>query len=445
VKLRIVAASAVVALIAIPAAAAAQPAKTPSPTFAKDVGPILQRSCQVCHRPGSIAPMSLMTYQDVRPWARAIAERVSRREMPPWYIDRNVGIRKFRNDPSLSDAEIETIVRWTDAGAPQGDPADLPPPRTFEPIDKWHIGPPDFVVTLPQDLIVPAAAADRWVNVVVDTGLTEDRYIQAVETKPSKGFKVVHHTIATMMGANDVVDEDDPDSYYPGLFLNEYALGKYADVFPDGAARLIKAGTRLNFELHLHAIGEETPANVELGLKFYPKGYTPKYIERTIGVGQNPNLDIPPDTDNVRHDGYFTLTKPARLLSFQPHMHKRGKAMCVEAIYPPSRNPPAGNTKEPNKVETLSCVDRYQFGWHVVYFYDDDEQPLLPAGTLLHVTAWHNNSPSNRANPDSSNVITYGNRTMDEMGFAWMSWYYLTDEDYKQMTDARRNKKRSSP
>jgi hypothetical protein len=157
------------------------------------------------------------------------------------------------------------------------------------------------------------------------------------------------------------------------------------------------------------------------------------------------NLDIPPDTDNVRHDGYFTLTRPARLLSFQPHMHKRGKAMCVEAIYPPSKNPPAGNTKEPNKVETLSCVDRYQFGWHVVYLYDDDAQPLLPAGTLLHVTSWHNNSPSNRANPDSSNVITYGNRTIDEMGFAWMSWYYLSDEEYKQMIDARRDKKRTSP
>src|SRR5207249_4125360 len=140
----------------------------PQVTFAKDVAPILQQNCQVCHRPGSMAPMSLLTYEDVRPWARAIKQRTSLREMPPWYIDRNVGIHGFKNDPSLSDQQIATIAKWVDAGAPLGNPADIPPPRQFEDVDKWHIGTPDLIVTLPKDQIVPAAAPDKWVDILVD-------------------------------------------------------------------------------------------------------------------------------------------------------------------------------------------------------------------------------------------------------------------------------------
>src|SRR3989442_4848200 len=169
-------------LLAVPAVVAAQqPAAERPVTFAKDVAPILQQNCQVCHRPGSMAPMSLLTYEDVRPWARAIKQRTSLREMPPWYIDRNVGIHGFKNDPSLSDQQIATIAKWVDAGAPLGNPADMPPPRQFESVDKWHIGTPDLIVTLPQDQIVPGAAPDKWLDILVDAGLTEDRYIKAVE------------------------------------------------------------------------------------------------------------------------------------------------------------------------------------------------------------------------------------------------------------------------
>ena len=230
----------------------------------------------------------------------------------------------------------------------------------------------------------------------MDPGLKEDRYLKAVETKPTKGFRVVHHSVQTMTESDGSVDDSDNPR---GRFLNEYALGKNGDVFPEGAGRLIKAGTKFNFNLHLHSIGEETSANVELGLKFYPRGYVPQYVENSEGVGRNQDLDIPANTDNVRSDGYFTLTRPARVLSFQPHMHNRGKAMCVEAIYPPTGTPAAGNTQQQNKVETLSCVDRYQFAWHVVYLYDDDAQPLLPAGTVLHVTGWHNNT-AEQVQPD---------------------------------------------
>src|SRR6266700_4789248 len=396
-------------------------------TFTKDVAPILQNRCRVCHRPDTFAPMSLLTYEDARPWARAIKEKVVIREMPPWYIDKNVGVRHFSNDVSLSDEEIATIVKWVDGGAAKGNPADMPAPRQFESIDQWHIAGPDLVVQLPKDLVVSAKAPDRWVDVLVDPGLKEDRDLQAIETKPTKGFRVVHHAVTSLK--NDEAGDPAADADPTGNFLNEYALGKNGDVFPEGAARLIKAGTKISFNLHLHAIGQETATNVALGLRLYPKGFTPQYVEITEHAGDAPDLDIPPNTDNVRSDGYTTLTKPARILSFQPHMHNRGKAQCMEAIYPGGK-----------KVETLSCVSNYQFAWHIVYLYTEDEQPLLPAGTILHVVWWYDNSPGNKFNPDPGNLITYGQRTIDDMAFAWISYYYLSDEEYKQQLEERKAK-----
>jgi len=394
-------------------------------TFTKDVAPILQNRCQSCHRPDTFAPMSLLNYEEARPWAKSIKQKVLLREMPPWYIDKNVGVQHFKNDVSLSDEEIATIVKWVDSGSPQGNPADMPRPRTFDDSDQWHFDQPDLIVTLPKDQIVPAEASDRWIDVLVDPGLTEDRYIKAIEVKPTKGFRAVHH-VTTSMKHDD--DADDGDTVQ-GAFLNEYALGKNADVFPEGAGRLMKAGTKINFNLHLHPMGQETPANVALALKFYPKGYAPKYIETTEKIGDPKELDIPPNADNVRFDGYNTLAKPARLLSFQPHLHNRGKASCMEAIYPGG-----------HKVEMLSCVSRYQFAWHLVYLYAEDEQPLLPAGTVLHMISWYDNSPGNKFNPDPDNLITYGQRTVDEMGGAWVSYYNLSDAEFKQQVEARKAK-----
>lgn len=399
-------------------------------TFTRDVAPILQERCQSCHRPDTFAPMSLLTWEDARPWAKSIKQKVVTREMPPWYIDKTVGVRHFKNDVSLSDKEIATIVKWVDAGAPKGDPADMPPPRKFDDSSQWRMGQPDLIVTLPKDRIVPARGADQWVDVLVDAGLKEDRYISGIEVKPIKGFRVVHHVTTSMKHEDDA---DDGGDSVQGTFLNEYALGKNADVFPDGAGRLIKAGTKINFNLHLHSVGQETPANVALGLKLYPKGYQPKFAETTEKVGDPKDLDIPANTDNARFDAYNTLTKPARLLSFQPHMHNRGKASCMEAIYPGG-----------HKVETLSCVSRYQFAWHLVYLYAEDEQPLLPAGTILHLTSWYDNSSGNKFNPDPDNTITYGQRTIDEMGGAWISYYNLSEEEYKQQVEARKAKHASA-
>jgi mono/diheme cytochrome c family protein len=405
-------------------------ATTAAPTFAKDVAPIVYRSCATCHRPDSIAPMSLLTYEDARPWARAIRQRVQRREMPPWYIDRHIGIRKFTDDPSLTDEEINTIAAWVDGGAQKGNPQDMPPAPNFADAGLWHIGKPDLIVTLPKDLIVPATGPDVWKDIVVDPGLTEDRYLQAVETKPSKGWRVIHHSVQNMI----MPEGGDSPAGSRGTLINEYALGKNADIFPAGTGRLIKAGSKVNFNLHLHSIGEEKAANVELGLKFYPRGYKPEFTVDITPVG-GADLDIPPNTDNVRADGYFTLTRPTRVLSFQPHMHNRGKAMCVEAIYPGTGGP---NIQSGDRVEPLSCVDRYQFAWHIAYHYEEDVQPLLPAGTILHVIGWHNNTASNRFNPDPDQLVTFGQRTVDDMSFAWMKFIYLTEDQYKEQVAQRK-------
>lgn len=395
-------------------------------TFTKDVAPILQRSCQNCHRPDSIAPMSLMTYEEARPWARSIKQNVVLRNMPPWHIDPNVGINKFQNSVALSDQEIATISKWADAGAPRGNPADMPPPRKFDDDDKWSIGTPDLIVEMPKDLVVPAKAPDTWKNVLVDPGLTEDRYIKAVEVKPTKGFKTVHH-----MGASLVY----PDGAQANI--QAYGLGKNGNIFEEGSGRLIKAGTKVNFNLHIHPYGEQMNTNVALGLKFYPKGYVPKYIATTQMMGDDWELDLPPNTDNIRSDTYMTLMQPSRVLSFQPHMHTRGKAMCLEVIYP------GGGKRPGSKVETLSCVPNYKFNWMIVYEYATEVQPLLPAGSVLHFIGWHNNTATNKLNPDPDAWIGYGQRSIDDMSHAWVTYYTLSEEDFKQQV-AERNKESKS-
>ena len=183
-------------------------------TFTKDVAPILQRSCQECHRTGSIAPMSLLTYEETRPWARSIREKVVTRAMPPWYVDKNIGVQGFKYDYSLSDDEIATVAAWVDAGAPQGNPEDLPPPREFRNIAEWKIGEPDWIVELPEPFVVAAEAPNWWGDLISDSGLTEDRWVKAVETKPSiSGFPVVHHAVTS----NSDPESDDDDYAFLNL------------------------------------------------------------------------------------------------------------------------------------------------------------------------------------------------------------------------------------
>src|SRR5215831_10723669 len=296
-------------------------------TFSKDVAPILQRSCQNCHRPDSIAPMSLLTYKDARPWAKAIRQKVAAREMPPWFIDKNVGVRRFNDDPSLSDKEIATISAWVDAGAPEGAATDMPLARTFAAADEWHIGKPDLIVSMPVAFTVKPENSDWWGNFQADSGLTEDRYLKAVETRPSigGGIKVVHHAVTSL-----VYDDGTPG----GGTLNEYAVGKNGDIYPEGSGKLIKAGAKINFNMHYHAIGKPVTDQAQVAFVFYPKGYVPKHVMNTMLTPMNDDLDIPAGAENVRSDAYFKLEKPSRLTSYMPHMHNRGKAQCLEAIYP---------------------------------------------------------------------------------------------------------------
>lgn len=413
----------VIAGILCPAASAQQPATV---TFSKDVAPILQKACQNCHRPGAIAPMSLLTYQDARPWARSIKQKVSSREMPPWYIDRHIGINKFKDDPSLSDAEIGTITTWVDQGAPAGNAADMPVARQFSDVDKWHIGKPDMIVSLPKAYELRANGPDEFYDADVDPGFTQDMYIAAVETKPEPySFKVVHHATANM-----IEGDDDP----VGFFFNEYALGKNGDIFPEGSGRLIKAGSKIHFNLHLHPSGERSLVNLSIGFKLYPKGQVPRHVAFTQHMGDNSDLDIPPG-QVVRTDGYFRLPRAAVLSAFQPHMHNRGKAMCMEAIYPDIRADSA--RPGPARTETINCVSNYQFGWHITYPYADDVAPLLPAGTIIHITSWHDNTAANKYNPNPRNWVGYGQRTIDEMSFAWVSLFYIDDAEYQQRMAAR--------
>ena len=395
------------ALLLVPGTASAQ---ADDPTFTRDVAPILQRSCQSCHREGAIAPMSLLTYEETRPWARAIREKVETRTMPPWFIDKNIGVQGFKYDRSLSDAEIETIVDWVDAGAPRGNPADMPAPVEFAARDIWHTGEPDWIVPIPEPFVVPAEGANWWGDLFSESGLTEDRWIKAVETKPSaEGFPVVHHAVTRLQ---ESIDSDEGD------FLNEYAQGKNGDVFPEGTGRLVKAGSVIRFNMHYASIGEERTDRTSVGLTFYPKGEEPEHELFSRGLGQNYDLDIPPGEDDVRHDSYHTFDANVRLTGFQPHLHNRGKRQCIEAIYPDG------------EVETLSCAD-WDFGWHIVYNYADDVQPLLPKNTILHTITWHDNSRANRWNPDPRNWAGFGQRSSDDMSFTWTSWFELSDEEFE--------------
>ena len=433
VPMAILAFGALVGAVGVPAVASAQQRPAAQPTFAKDVAPLLQRSCVTCHRPGQSAPMSLMTYEDARPWARSIKSRVVNREMPPWHIDRNVGIQKFKNDISLSDAEIATIAAWVDAGAPLGNRADLPPLRQFADSDAWAIGEPDLVVRFPA-FTVPPTGPDVFPTLTAPLGIAEDRYIKAIQTRPvnAASRRVLHHSVATMVAS--APDGGNPDVEDGGAFIVEYASGKAPELYPDDSGVQLKAGHTLQLGTHLHPVGEPIKAEVEVGFKLYPKGVTPKYIRYSTHHGDprpdaNETLDIPAG-GLVRTDGYTLHTKPGKLIAFQPHMHIRGKYQCMELIYP----------SNPSKImqrEMINCA-HWDYNWHLVYNYADDVAPLVPAGTIVHIISWHDNSGNTRGNPDPKNWVGYGQRTIDEMGFAWIGWIDLTQEEYERELAARR-------
>jgi hypothetical protein len=422
------------------------PASQGQVTFAKDVAPILQRSCQNCHRPGSVAPMSLLTYEEARPWARAIKQRVSAREMPPWGIDRNVGIQQFKNDISLTDDEIAKIAKWVDDGSPRGNVADMPPPRRFDDPRLWHIGngKPDLIVSMPKPFKVPAVGADTTLEFLAETGLTEDRWIKEVETKPDpKSFSVVHHASLDIVAPEAGLDagRENYGMGGPRSFLSEYALGKNADIFPEGTGRLIKKGSKVNFNMHYYSTGEAVENVTSVGMVFYPKGQEPKHPVITQHVGDTSDLDVPAGTIS-RVDGYAVLSQNAQIVMVQPHMHSRGKRQCTEAIIPMTTGEVSrGNGSKTQRI-MLSCIN-YDMNWNMSYAYKDDAAPILPKGTIIHVTSWYDNTQS-KFNPDSRNWVGSGPRSVDIMSFQWQSFFYLTDEEYQQKLKEREARARST-
>jgi hypothetical protein len=421
----------VVAALALPGfAAETEDATVQGATFTKDVLPILQRSCQNCHRPDAGAPMSLLTYGETRPWARSIKKKVLTREMPPWHLDPTVGITDYVGDPSLTNNEIQTIARWVDSGAPQGDPADAPAPVEFKPLDAWTFGEPDLVV-FNDPIEMPASCRDQYPSLTVESGLTEDRWIQWIQYMPGDR-RVVHHSLQYAVQEDPgLIDEELTRVALgsgQGAMLVEYAVGNQGDFYPAGTGRLLKAGAKIRFSGHYHCIGEETTDVSAIGIKFYPKGEEPHRrvisFMLTTGVPDSERLNelsIPPNTV-AQHERYFRLEKPAQIITFQPHMHYLGSGMRLEIIHLDGR------------VQTLTHVPNYDFNFQISYNYENP--PVFPAGSFIHITSWHDNTSANKYNPDPSSWIGWGSRTVDEMGNGWVELSYMSDEEYEEHLQA---------
>lgn len=400
-------------------------------TYSRDVAPILQEKCQTCHNPEGIGPMSLMTYEQVRPWAPLIKDRVTRGIMPPWHLDRTTGIQQYKNDISLSVDEIATIANWVDAGAPQGDPADLPGPVEIVSGAQWQLeerlGPPDLVLrSAPYDVI--ANGQDQWwePNIRFE-GLDQERWIRATEFKPSYplGKKVVHHGHAVLI----------PEGERREVGLSRYGVGKAWEVYPEGTGMRVPTSGTIAWNLHYFPVGTEVPRDVvEVGLWFYPEGERPELetvgevlmrVDGMNGTARGQDILIPPNGYQVLQ-GTHVLKSPATLHSFRPHLHMRGKIMSMEAIYPDGRK------------EVLSQVDRYNHNWQIAYIYDDDAQPLLPQGTILQFTSVFDNTANNPLNPDPNQWVVFGRRGVDEMSHAWVGITYMNEEQYERAVGERR-------
>ena len=440
------------ALLAAPPQASAGQTDDDAVTFTKDIAPILQRSCENCHRVEGGAPMALVSYEEVRPWARAIKDKTSRSDndperMPPWFIEKNIGIQRFKNDISLSTDEIAIIAEWADLGAPRGGQADMPPPIPWPDGAAWTAGEPELIVSSPV-IDVRANGSDSWRTVgPFPTGLTEDRYLKSIEVKEvwpeglreqaaksadkRAGFvsAVVHHaTVADVSPDPDEAanQEGDTRGSRAGKSLVVYELGQNALVYPDAVGRKLGAGSQFVLDVHTHSIGLEVPARLDIGLTFQPKGYQPKY-ELRFGAMANPkdSLDIPAG-ETVRFDHFYTLPEAAILSTFEPHMHASGERMCVEAFI-------GGTT---GKRVMLNCAG-YNHSWVKVYVYEDDAAPLLPKGTLLHMIGWYNNSESNPRVVDPRNWKGYGRRSIDDMFIFLPRLVFLTEEEFKTELAAR--------
>ena len=428
---------AVLALLAFQggAFAAQQSHESPSAeevvTFTRDVAPILQENCQICHRPGSVGPMSLLTYQQVRLRAPLIKDKVAAREMPPYHLDTGVGIQAIKNDWRLSEQEIATIVAWVDTGAPEGDPADMPPPVEWPDFRKWQLedrlGQPDHVIKS-KPFTVPAEGGDLWWRPRVPTGLTEDRLIRAFEVRPSfpAGRQVVHHAIPRLLTRNDEGEWVRTGS------LSEYAMGKIGEILPPDAARLLPANAMIEWDAHYYPMGYVVEDDqLELGLWFYPDDYEADFTQNLRLYPLQGDIALAPG-GTAMTQGFHRWNHPVRIDSFQPHGHVHLHAMSMEAIYPDGSR------------ELLGMVSNFNARWHHSYIYEDDASPMLPTGTVLVLTAWYDNTAANPLNPDPEVWYARGSRTMDEMSHAWLAITHLDEDGYERLVTERQRKKEAA-
>jgi mono/diheme cytochrome c family protein len=365
-------------------------------TFTKDVAPILYKSCVECHRPTMFAPMSLLTYDEARPYARSIKQRVVSRIMPPWGADPAHG--EFKNDPRLSQAEIDTIAAWVDGGAAKGNDADLPKAPQFA--DGWTIGKPDAVFTMEEEYDIPATGVIPYQYLRVPTHLTEDKWIQAIEIRPSANAQV-HHVLAYTQPAGQPINQ--------GGALGPTNIGgvtpnKPGITFEPGVARLLRGNSDLIMQMHYTTNGKPAKDRTRIGV-IYAK--QPPTKLQAGGMVLQPRFVIPAYDGNAEVKGTTKLERDTVMTSLTPHMHVRGKDMTYIAHYPDGTD------------EVLLSVPKYDFNWQISYELKTPK--VLPKGTIVEVIAHYDNSAANKFNPDPSKDVKWGDQTFEEMMIGFWS------------------------
>lgn len=401
--------SAIVALTVVPSARTNPPA---APTFSKDVAPILFKNCASCHRPGDIAPMSLLTYENARPWAKAIREKVATGSMPPWHASQPHGT--FENDRRLSDKDKDTLIRWADLGAPKGDPKDLPQAPRFA--DGWEIGTPDAIISIPKEFEVKESGAISYQFFEAPTNFTEDKWIQAIEVRPG-ARSVVHHVlvfcrepgerstpaftqVVPNLGALGRGGEG-----MPGSLFATTAPGTNAMTFKPGAAMRVKAGSVLSFQIHYTANGTVTKDRTSVGMVFAKR---PPQQEIRNSAFVNPFFVIPAGANNQAVEAAIQFNEDSLIWALFPHTHLRGKSWEYRLVYPDGRK------------EIVLSVPNYDFNWQTYYVFS---KPLaVSKGTRLEATAHYDNSTANKWNPDPKVAVRWGPQTWEEMQYSGITY-----------------------
>jgi hypothetical protein len=420
----------------LPSAVAAQ---SETITFHKDIEPILQRSCQNCHRPGGVGPMPLVSYEEVAPYAGLIEYKTGLRDragaMPPWYMEKNIGIQNYKNDPSLTDEEISAISIWARSGAAKGDEGDAPVALVFDDSQKWTAGQPDLVIKT-NSVTKLAGTPDWWGEIDrVPTGLVEDRWVKSVEIvevndvnnqagtgRDTVGGRYIFHH---MIWGTSELDENGERVEGTNTSWPVHEVGRNPDIFDPDGGRLLRANSFVvSDSVHLHSNGKDTSGHLEIGFKFHPIGYEPKYERAVLGLGNGVDISIAGNENEQELHAYKVLTDNIKVITFEPHLHAPGERMCLEAIW--------GYT-----VETLSCVG-YDHNWVRGYAYEDDAAPLLPKGTILHIVGYMNNTSTNPNVPDPRNWQGSGNRSVTNMFIDLGMRVKLSDEQFLEEMEKRR-------